>query len=133
MPSANDLGADGHDHEFLEVDLVVGVLAAVDDVGHRHGQDAGVGTADIAVEGQSVGRGGGLGGGQADAQDRVGTQLPLVGRAVGGDHGAVEPDLVGRIATHDDLGEHGVDVVDGLGDALAQIAFLSPSRSSTAS
>ena len=78
MPSANDLGADGHDHEFLEVDLVVGVLAAVDDVGHRHGQDAGVGAADVAVERQAVGGGGRLGGGQADAQDRVGAELPLV-------------------------------------------------------
>jgi hypothetical protein len=32
------LGAHRRDHELLEVDLVVGVLAAVDDVGHRHGQ-----------------------------------------------------------------------------------------------
>ena len=30
--------ADRHDHEFLEVDRVLGVLAAVDDVHHRHRQ-----------------------------------------------------------------------------------------------
>ena len=95
MPSAKRLGADGHDHEFLEVDLVVGVLAAVDDVGHRHRQDAGVGAAEVAVERQAVGGGGGLGGGQADAEDGVGAELALVRGAVGGDHGAVEPDLVG--------------------------------------
>ena len=28
-----------HDHEFLEIDVVVGVLAAVEDVHHRHRQD----------------------------------------------------------------------------------------------
>jgi hypothetical protein len=28
----------GHDHEFLNVDRVVGMLAAVDDVHHRHRQ-----------------------------------------------------------------------------------------------
>ena len=31
--------ADRHDHELLEVDGVVGVRAAVEDVHHRHGQD----------------------------------------------------------------------------------------------
>ena len=118
------LGADGHDHEFLEVDLVVGVLAAVDDVGHRDGQDAGVGAADVAVERQAVGRGGRLGGGQADAQDRVGAELALVRRAVGRDQRAVEPDLVGRVAAHGDLGQRRVDVGDGLGHALAEVARL---------
>jgi hypothetical protein len=41
--------ADRHDHEFLNVDRVVGMFAAVDDVHHRHRQDAGRGAADIAV------------------------------------------------------------------------------------
>ena len=45
--------ADGHDHELLEVDVVVGVLAAVEDVHHRHGQDLGVGAAEVAVERQA--------------------------------------------------------------------------------
>ena len=118
------LGADGHHHEFLEVDLVVGVLAAVDDVGHRDGQHAGVGAADVAVQRQAVGRGGRLGGGQADAQDRVGAELPLVGRAVGRDQRAVQPDLVGRIATHGDLGQRRVDVGHRLGHAFAEVARL---------
>lgn len=34
--------ADGCDHEFLEVDAAVGVGAAVEDVGQRYRQDAGV-------------------------------------------------------------------------------------------
>ena len=48
------LGAHRHDHEFLEIDLVVRVLAAVDDVRHRHRQLAGVGAADVAVQRQVV-------------------------------------------------------------------------------
>ena len=105
MPSEKRLRPDGHDHEFLEVDLVVGVLAAVDDVGHRHGQDPGVGAAEVAVERQAAAGRGGLGGGEADAEDRVGAELPLVLGAVGGDHRAVEPDLVGGVAADDDLGQ----------------------------
>jgi hypothetical protein len=41
----------GHDHEFLEVDRGVRVGAAVDDVGHRNGQDLGVGPAEVLEEG----------------------------------------------------------------------------------
>ena len=114
------LGSDGHDHEFLEVDLVVGVLAAVDDVGHRHGQDAGVGAADVAVERQPVRE-------RRRPWRRPGEtprialapSLPLFGGAVGGDQRAVEADLVAGVAADDDLGQGSVDVRDGLGHALA--------------
>ena len=39
-----------HDHEFLNINVVVGVGAAVDDVHHRQRQLAGVGSADIFIE-----------------------------------------------------------------------------------
>src|SRR5262249_58225818 len=68
--------------------------------------------------------GGRLGGGQGDAEDRVGAELALVRRAIGGDQGGVEPHLVGRVAADGDPGQGGVDVLDGLGDALAQVAAL---------
>src|SRR5213595_818205 len=42
--------ADRHDHEFLEVDRIVGVHAAVDDVHHRHREEPRGGAPDIAVE-----------------------------------------------------------------------------------
>jgi hypothetical protein len=45
------LGADGHDHELLEVDVVVGVRAAVDDVHQGHGQHVRPRAADIAARG----------------------------------------------------------------------------------
>src|SRR3546814_3652472 len=47
-------GADGHDHEFLHVDRIVGMFAAVDDVHHRHRQGARRDAADIAIERQAA-------------------------------------------------------------------------------
>ncbi len=46
------LGAGRHRHELLQVDVVVGVLAAVHDVHHRHRQQVGVAAADVLVERQ---------------------------------------------------------------------------------
>ena len=40
----------GHDHELLEVDLVVGVGAAVEHVHHRHRQHVRVGAAEVAPQ-----------------------------------------------------------------------------------
>ena len=50
--SAKCRRADRHDHEFLEVDAVVGVNAAVEDVHHRHRQQVRIDAADIAIERQ---------------------------------------------------------------------------------
>ena len=74
--------ADRHDHELLEVDVVVGVHAAVQDVHHRHRQHVGVGPADVAVERQlQLGRRG-PGHGQRHAEDGVGAEAGLVVGAV---------------------------------------------------
>jgi hypothetical protein len=71
-------GADRHDHELLEVDVVVGVLAAVEHVHHRHRQHVGVGAADVAVQRQAELVGGGLGHGERDAEDGVGAEPDLL-------------------------------------------------------
>src|SRR5712692_5263092 len=44
------LGADGHDHEFLEVDVVVGVSTTVEDVHHWSRQGVGAGSTQIAIQ-----------------------------------------------------------------------------------
>ena len=54
------LGADGHYHEFLEVDVVIGVLAAVEDVHHWNGEDVGIAAAEVPVKRHLGGVGGGL-------------------------------------------------------------------------
>ncbi len=125
MPSEKRLRADGHDHEFLEVDLVVGVLAAVDDVGHRHGQDPGVGAAEVAVERQAVRGGGGLGGGQARRRGwRWRRASPCSAVPSAAIIARSRPTWSAGVAADDDLGQRAVDVGDGLGDALAEVARL---------
>ena len=88
------IGLHRHDHEFLDVDRIVGMRAAVDDVHHRHRQQRGLAAADIAVERQAAVHRRGLGDGERDAEDRVGAEAALVRRAVELDQGAVDLDLV---------------------------------------
>ena len=114
-------GAGRDDHELLEVDGVVGVRAAVEDVHHRHRQHARGVAAEVAPQRQPLLDGGRVGGGQRDAEDRVGAQAALVRRAVELDQRAVERGLVGRVEPGDGLGDLAVDVADGLRDALAAV------------
>ena len=113
---------DGQDHELLDVDVVVGVLATVDHVHHRHRQDVGVGPADVAVEGdlELVGRG--LGHGQGDPEDGVGPDPGLVVGAVGVDQLPVDVALVEGVEAEQQVGDLTVDEPDGVEDALAAVA-----------
>ena len=114
----------GEDHEFLEIDRVVGVHAAVDDVHHRHRQGPRRGAADIAIERHVEGFGRRLGAGQRDAEDGVGPKPALVRRAVEIDHDLVDLDLLldGLIAQR--LEDFAVDGLDRLLHALAEIALV---------
>jgi hypothetical protein len=103
MRTALGQGAGGHgqDHELLDVDRIVGMRAAVDDVHHRHRQGARRGPADVAVERLAMRLGRRLGDGEADREDRVGAEPRLVGRAVQLDHEAVDLHLVGGLEPAD--------------------------------
>ncbi len=78
-PSRKLVGPEGRDHELLDVDVVVGVAAAVEDVHHRHGEDLADGAPDVAVKRQARLHGRGLGDGEADPEDGVGAQAALLG------------------------------------------------------
>ena len=114
--------ADGHDHELLEVHVVIGVNAAVQDVHHGRGQRVRVGAAQVGVKREPRGGSGCAGGCQAHAQDCVGAQLALVGGAVGGDKGRVNTALVAGVEAEDGLAGLIVHVGNGLLDALALVA-----------
>ena len=117
-----DRRADRGDHELLDVDAGVGVRAAVDDVHHRHRQDVRVGAADVAEQRQPCRLGGRLRHRQRHAEDRVGAQPRLVGRAVEVEQRLVDEALVVGAQPDDrgrDLVEHRLD---GLLDALAAVA-----------
>ncbi len=113
-------GLHRHDHEFLDVDGVIGMRAAVDDVHHRHGEDVGIDSADIAEERLAGGLCGGLGHGHRDAEHGVGAEFGFVVGAIELDQQFIERGLVHRIGADQFL--EVVDVGDGFQHAFAQIA-----------
>ena len=119
---AEGRGADRRDHELLDVDVGVGVRPTVEDVHHRHREHVGVGAADVAVERQAGGVGRGASDGQRDAEDRVGAEVRLVGRAVEVDHRLVDEALVVGLHAFERRADLGQDTVDGAEDALAEVA-----------
>ena len=122
--SANVSAPDRHDHEFLEIDRIVGMHAAIDDVHHRHRQEPRAGSADIAVERQPVGVGRRLRHGQRDAEDGIGAEPALVLRAVELDQRLVDMDLVFRLHAADGVEDLAVHRFDRLQHALAEEALL---------
>ena len=54
-------------------------------------------------------------------KDSIGTKISLVWRAISGQHSIVDGPLVGNVESLDDIGEDGINVVDGLGDALSHV------------
>ena len=121
---AEALEAQRHDHELLHVDRVVGVLAAVDDVHHRGGQQPGADAAQVAEQRQPAVVGRGMGVGQRDAEDRVGAEVLLVLGAVEFDHPLVDGDLIEGVHAAQLVGQLVVDVVDGLQHPLAEVFRL---------
>ena len=98
--------------------------SAVDDVEQRHGQDVRVRTAEVAEQRQ-VGRvGGGLGDGQAHAEDRVRADASLVVGSVDLDQDLVDDALLARIDAFDRRAQLIDDGGDGLQDALAPVTGL---------
>ena len=116
--------AHGHDHELLQVEVVVGVRAAVDDVHHRHRQLHAAHAAEVAVQRQARFFGRGAGHGHRYGQRSVGAQAGLVLGAVQVDQRPVQEGLFAGVQTQHRFGNLGVDVLDGLEHALAEIAAL---------
>ena len=115
---------DRADHEFLEGDRSIRVRAPVDDVHHRHRQYVGVGTADVAIEGDVEVLGSSLSHGERDAEDSVSAELALGLGAVKGDHLEVDLTLVEGAHTIELRGDDVVDVLNSLEDALTEVAAL---------
>ena len=119
-------GSHRHDHELLEVDVVVGMGAAVEDVHHGHRQQPGIDASQIAIEGLATGLGGGPGHGQRHRQKGVGAHGRLVGRPVQLQHLAVDFHLPAGIQSQQRTGDALIDVGHRLLHAFAQIARGDP-------
>ncbi len=120
----DSLGADRHDHEFLDVDRIIRVDAAIDDVHHRHRQGAREDAADIAVKRLREFRCRRLGASKADAERGIGTEPSLVRRAVEVDEQPVDGDLLFDIEAGERIENLAIDRIDCLQDALAAVTGL---------
>ena len=122
------LGTDRLHHELLDIDVVVRVFTAVDDVHHRHRHrvDARstVKVGDVCVQRHALGLGSGFGGGQGYGENGVSAKRGLVLGAVEFDHGAVESLLVKGVFTQQQVADRAIDVGYGLEHALAQVTAL---------
>ena len=98
--------------------------AAVEDVHHGRGQQVSVDAAQVLVQRKTRRLGSGAGNCQRHAQNGVGAELSLVGRTVRGNQRGIDGALIEGVEAHDSVSALVVDVLDGLRDALAQIAAL---------
>ena len=112
----------GDDHELLEVDVVVGVHAAVQHVHHRDGEHVGVDPAEVAVQRQVELVSGGPGDGERHAEDGVRAEPRLRRRPVEVDEREVDQPLVGGVEPLEHLGDLVAHVADRAEHALAAVA-----------
>ena len=117
-------GTNRTDHELLECDRSVGVSTTVDDVHHWNWKSVSVATTDVAVERQTECVGSGFGSGERNTKDGVGTELALSGSAIESDHLVVEGALIEHTITLECGSDDGVDILNSLQNAFAQVAVL---------
>ena len=111
-----------NNHEFLDVQVVVGMSAPIDDVHHGHRHLHGTAAAEITVQRQASLFSGGACHGHADSQHGVRAQPRFVLGAVKVNQRAVQKSLLTRVQTQHSFGDFGVDMFDGLEHAFAQVA-----------
>ena len=116
------LGPHGHNHEFLEVDIVVGMHAAVEDIHHRSGQQMRIRATHIAIQRQFAGLGRSARTSKRRTQHGIRTKISLIGSAIKIDHLGVDGTLVARIHPDKSFGNFLVHMSNGLLHAFAEIA-----------
>ena len=118
------LGADGHDHELLDVNVAAGgVCAAVEHVHHRHGQRLGV-AADVVIQALAGRQRAGLRTREGHAEDGIGAETGLVRGTVKLDEQLVDGGLVEDVHALQRLSDLDVDVLNCLEHALAEVTAL---------
>ena len=113
---------EGHDHEFLDIQIVGGMRTAVDDVHHGRRHDFGVDAAEILIQRQTEKFGGGAGSGKGNAEHGVCAETGLVVRAVKIKQGGVHLHLAQGVKADDGFSDFSVHMLHRLGDALALVA-----------
>jgi hypothetical protein len=109
-------------HELLEIETVVGVLATVDDVHHRYRHLHRPRTTKIAVKRQARFLGRGLGHRHRHREHGVGTESRLVVGTVEMNQRLIDERLLLCVEANDRFGNLGVYVLYSLQHALAEVA-----------
>ena len=115
---------DGHDHELLEVHVVIRMHTTIEDVHHGGRQGVGVHAAQIGVKGLADRTGSCTRSRQRASQDGVSTKLGLVVGAVGCPKCRINGALLGSLKTNDGLTTLTVCMGYGLQDAFAHVTIL---------
>ena len=119
------LRADRHYHKLLNVHVRAGgVLAAVENVHHRHGQGLGVDAADVVIQADAGCGGGCLRAGEGHAEDGVRAETGLVRGAVDIYEHLVNRGLIQHVHADQRFGQLMVDVLDREQNALAVVTAL---------
>ena len=116
--------ANRHNHEFLEVNVVVSMHAAVENVHHGRRQHMGIRTANVAIQRQLARLGSSTCASERSAQNGVRTQVALVRSTVDVNHFGVDSALVASVHADNGFGNFLIHMGDGLLNALAKVAAL---------
>ena len=119
---AETAGAHRQDHEFLDIEVVVGMRAAIDHIHHRHRHLHRAGTTKIAIKRQAGLLGSGLGHRHRHGKHGVGAQARLVLGAVQINQSHVDETLLFGVKADDGFRYFRIDVLDRLHHSLAQVA-----------
>ena len=115
--------ADGKNHELLDVDAVVGMRAAVDDVHHGHRQGYIAGASQVPIQRQTVVARGRMRRRQGHGQQGIRAQIGFEIGAVGLQQAGVEPALILGVESNQRIAQRTVDVRHRLEHALAAVAL----------
>jgi hypothetical protein len=113
-----------HHHEFLEVDVVIGVRAAVEDVHHRHRQGVRRGPAQVAIERQFARVAEARAAAIETARIAFAPRRPLLGVPSRSISRASSIALVGGVGPAEGFRNLAIDVRNRLQNALAEVVGL---------
>ena len=112
-------------HEFLNIHIVIRVLAAIEDIHHRHRHTefgAAIDVGDVLVQGNPARAGSRLGRRQGHGQNSIGAKFCLVIGAVGLDHAGIQLALVRGISAQQQVPDRSIDMPHGLQHTFTHIA-----------
>ena len=117
--------ADRHNHKFLEVNRVVSVLTAVNNVHHRHRQNVSHCTAEITIKREFAFFSLSLSHSHRNGENGISTEVTFVFSAVEFNHGFINIDLVIGIQTGQSVINFIINIFHGFQNALtAETSFV---------